>query len=168
MEDKKYSWDYNYSLFKQHDWIKTYCYIVAITVLIICFAFFIAQPHNFIGTLIENFWVIWMIVALYGISVLIALVWYRKGYVYGYVLENGWLRIHRNYVPMSHEMIVNERIGSHINLKDVRYIRLNKDVDSISIKGFLTLTTIYADKNEIDYIYQLIKKECVNLKGEKC
>ena len=67
---------------------------------------------------------------------------------------------------MSHEMIVNERIGSDINLKDVRSMKLNKDADSISMKGFLILTTIYADKNEIDYIYQLMKQNCVNLKSE--
>lgn len=137
--EQKDSWAYNYSLFKHHDWIKTLCYLLAITVLIICFTFFIAQPHDFIGALAENLWVIEMIVA----------------------------RIFRNYVPMSHEMIVNERIGSIINLKDVRSIKLNKDADSISMKGFLILTTIYADKTEIDYIYQLIKQECVNLKEEK-
>ena len=105
-----------------------------------------------------------MIVALYSLSVLIALIWYRKGYVYGYVLENGWLKIITKYVPMSHEMIVNQRIGSHIDLKQVRYLRLNKKTNSISIRGFLILTTVYADENEIDYIYQQIKQECVNLK----
>ena len=161
-----YRWFYNYSLFKNRDWIKTYCYIVGITVLIICFALFIAEPHGFIGTLIENSWLIGMIVALYGISVLIALIWYRNGYVYQYNIENGWLKIGRSFVPMSHEMIVNERIGSQINLKDVRSIKLNKDAGFISMKGFLILTTIYADKNEIDYIYQLMKQECVNLKAK--
>ena len=167
MENKKYSWAYNYSLFEHYDWIKTLCYIVAITVLIICFAFLIAQPHDFISTLIENLWVIGMVVALYGISVLRSLIWYRKGYVYKYVIEDGHLRVFRNFVPMSHEMIVNERIGSDIYFNNVRYLRLNKDADSISIRGILILTTIYADKNEIDYIYQLIKQECVNLKDEK-
>lgn len=166
MENKKYSWTYNYSLFKQHDWIKTYCYIVAITVVIICFGLFIARPYDFPGVLMENLWLIGMIVALYGISVLIALIWYRNGYVYQYNIENGWLKIGRSFVPMSHEMIVNERIGSQINLKDVRSIKLNKDAGFISMKGFLILTTIYADKNEIDYIYQLMKQECVNLKAK--
>lgn len=164
MENKKYSWTYNYSLFKHRDWIKTICIIVAITVFFICFALFLAEPHDFLGTLIENLWLIWMIVALYSLSVLIALIWYRKGYVYGYVLENGWLKIITKYVPMSHEMIVNQRIGSHIDLKQVRYLRLNKKTNSISIRGFLILTTVYADENEIDYIYQQIKQECVNLK----
>lgn len=166
MENRKYSWTYNYSLFKHHDWIKTLCCILAITVLLICFALFLAQPHDFLGVLIENLWLIGMIVALYGISVLITLIWYRKGYAYQYFIENGWLKVCKGYVPMSHEMIVNERIGSHINLKDVSSIKLNKDADSISMKGFLILTTIYADKNEIDYIYQLIKQECVNLKSK--
>ena len=166
MENIKYSWAYNYSLFKNHDWIKTLCCIVTITVLIICFGFFIAQPHNFIGTLIENLWVIGMIVALYVISVVISFICYRKGYVYKYFIENGHLRVFKNFVPMSHEMIVNERIGSDINLKDVRSIKLNKNADSISMKGFLILTTIYADKNEIDYIYQLMKQDCVNLKSD--
>ncbi|MGN8632770.1 hypothetical protein ACTNEW_14610 [Blautia sp. HCP3S3_G3] len=140
---------------------------MGITVLIICFALFIADPHDLIGTLIENLWLIGMIVALFGLAVLIALIWYRKGYVYKYVLERGWIKVDRNYVPMSHEMVVNERIGSHIDLKTVSYIRLDKDTDSISMRGFLLLTTIYADKNEIDHVYQLIKQECVNLKGEK-
>ena len=167
MENKCYSWTYNYSLFKQHDWIKPYCYIMGITVLIICFAFFIIQPHNFTGMLLENFWVIGMIVAIYGISVVISFICYRKGYVYSYCIENGWLKIRRNYVPMSHEMVVNERIGSHIDLKTVKYIKLDKDTESISIRGFLTLTTIYADKNEIDYVYQLVKQECVNLTQNK-
>ena len=115
MENKKYSRTYNYSLFKQHDWIKTYCYIVAITVVIICFGLFIARPYDFPGVLMENLWLIGMIVALYGISVLIALIWYRKGYVYKYSVENGWLRMFRHYVPVRHETIVNERIGSIIN-----------------------------------------------------
>ena len=167
MENNKYRWTYNYSLFKNHDWIKPLCCIVAITILLICFALFLAAPHDFLGTLIENFWLIWMIVAIYGLSVLISLVWYRKGYVYGYVLENGWLKIIRNYVPMSHEMVVNERIGSNIDLKQVKYLRLNKGKNSISIRGFLILTTVYADENQIDYIYQLIKQDCVNLKCEK-
>ena len=167
MENKKYSWSYNYSLFKHYDWIKIICYIVAITVLIICFALFIAEPHDFIGTLTENLWLIGMIVGIYGLSVLIALVWYRKGYVYHYSIENGWLKVRKDYVPMSHEMMVNERIGSHIQLKDIRSIKLKKDADSISMKGFLILTTIYADKNEIDSIYQLLQQECVNLKGKK-
>ena len=167
MENKKYTWTYNYSMFKHHDWLKIICALAALTVLLICFAFFLAAPHDFWGTLTENFWVIWMIVAIYGLSVLIALVCYRKGYVYGYVLENGWLNIRRSYVPMSHEMLVNERIGSGIDLKKVSYLRLNKDTNSISIRGYLTLTTVYADEDQIDYIYQLIKQECVNLKGEK-
>ena len=167
MENKKYSWSYNYSLFKHYDWIKITCYIVAITVLIICFALFIAEPHDFIGTLTENLWLIGMIVGIYGLSVLIALVWYRKGYVYHYSIENGWLKVRKDYVPMSHEMIVNERIGSHIQLNNVRSIKLKKDADSISMKGFLILTTIYADKNEIDSIYQLLQQECVNLNGKK-
>ena len=95
---------------------------------------------------------------------------YRNGQhkdVYDYVLENGWLKIRRNYVPMSHEMLVNERIGSGIDLKKVSYLRLNKDTNSISIRGYLTLTTVYADEEQIEYIYHLIKQECVNLKGEK-
>ena len=167
MENKKYTWTYHYSMFKHHDWIKIICTLVAITVLLICFAFFLAAPHDFWGTLTENFWVIWMIVAIYGLSVIIALVWYRKGYVYDYVLENSWLKIRRNYVPMSHEMLVNERIGSGIDLKNVSYLRLNKDTNSISIRGYLTLTTVYADEDQIDDIYQRIKQECVNLKGEK-
>ncbi len=129
MENKKYSWTYNHSLFKHHDWVKTLCYIVAITVLIICFGFFIARPHDFPGVLMENLWVIGMILAIYGISVLIALIWYRKGYVYQYYIENDWLKIDRRFVPMSHEMTVNERIGSQINLKDVRSIKLNKEAD---------------------------------------
>lgn len=167
MDNKKHSWTYNYSLFKNHDWIKMICCIMVITVLLICFALFLAMPHDFIGTLTENFWVIWMIVAIYGLAVLISLIWYRKGYVYGYVLENGRLKIIRNYVPMSHEMIVNERIGSDIDLKQVTYLKLNKGTNSIAIRGFLTLTTVYADENQIDYIYQLIRQECVNLKVEK-
>ncbi|MDY3250858.1 MAG: hypothetical protein SOX32_11000 [Candidatus Choladocola sp.] len=166
MENKKYSWTYNYSLFKHYDWIRALCYIVAITVLIICFGLFIARPYDFPGVLTENLWLIGMILAIYGISVLIALIWYRKGYVYQYTIENGNLKICRGFVPMSHEMIVNERIGSDINLKDVRSIKLNKNADSISMKGFLILTTIYADKNEIDYIYQLMKQDCVNLKSD--
>ena len=67
---------------------------------------------------------------------------------------------------MSHEMIVNERIGSQFQLKDVKTLKLNKKADAISMKGFLILTTIYADKNEIDYIYQLMKQDCVNLKSD--
>lgn len=167
MENNTYKWSYNYSLYKQRDWIKPYGCVVGITVLLICFALFIAEPHDFIGTLIENFWVIGMIVALFGLAVLIALIWYRKGYVYEYVLKGGWIKVNRNYVPMSHEMVVNERIASRINLQTISYIRLDKDTDSISMRGFFTLTTIYADKNEIDHVYQLIKQECVNLKGEK-
>ena len=68
---------------------------------------------------------------------------------------------------LSHEMVVNEIIGSNVDLKAVSYLRLNKETNSISIRGFLTLTTVYADEDQIDYIYQLIKQECVNLKGEK-
>lgn len=60
MENKKYKWVYNYSLFKKHDWIKPLCYILGITVLLICFAFFLAQPHDFLGTLIEYLWLIGM------------------------------------------------------------------------------------------------------------
>ena len=163
MENNTYTWSYNYSLFKHRDWIKPYCYIVGISVLLIELALFLANPHDFIRTLIEYLWVIGMIVALYGLSVIIALVWYRKGYVYDYVLKDGWLKIKRNYVPMSHEMVVNERIGSNVNLKTVSYLRLHKKTNSISIRGFLTLTTVYADEDQIDYIYQLIKQECVNL-----
>lgn len=167
MENNTYKWSYNYSLFKHRDWMKPYSCVVGITVLVICFALFLANPHDFTGTLIENIWVIAMIVALFGLAVIIALIWYRKGYVYEYVLEGSWIKVRRNYVPMSHEMIVNERIGSSINLKTVSYIRLDKNTDSISMRGTLLLTTIYADKSEIDHVYQLIKQECINLKDEK-
>ena len=140
MENKKYSWVYNYSLFKKHDWIKPLCYILGITVLIICFALFLGQPHDFFGTLIENLWLIGMIIALYGLSVLISLIWYRKGYVYRYTIENGWLKVNKGFVPMSHEMMVNERLGSQFQLKDVKTLKLNKKADAISMKGFLILT----------------------------
>ena len=79
-------------------------------------------------------------VALYGLSVLISLIWYRKGYVYRYTIENGWLKVNKGFVPMSHEMIVNERIGSGIDLKKVSYL--------------------------IDTVYQILKQECVNLKDK--
>ena len=167
MESEKYSWTYNYSLFKHRDWIKTMCYIVAITVLLICFALFLGKPDDFPGVLIENLWVIGMIAAIYGLSVLIALIWYRKGYVYRYHIENGWLKVKKDYVPMSHELYTNVKSGSEINLKMVRSLKLDKDTDSISMKGHLILTTIYADKSEIDHVYQLIRQGCVNLKVEK-
>ena len=104
---------------------------------------------------------------IYVISVLISFVYYRKGYVYQYILKDNCLRVIRNYVPLSHEMIVNERIGSCIYFKDVRHIKLHKDEAYISIRGSLILTTIYADKNEIDQIYQLMKQKYVNLKDKK-
>ena len=167
MESEKYSWTYNYSLFKHRDWIKTMCYIVVITVLLICFALFLGKPHDFPGVLIENLWVIGMIAAIYGLSVLIALIWYRKGYVYRYHIENGWLKVKKDYVPMSHELYKNVKSGSEINLKMVRSLKLDKDTDSLSMKGHLILTTIYADKSEIDHVYQLIRQGCVNLKVEK-
>lgn len=105
-------------------------------------------------------------VALYGLSVLISLIWYRKGYVYRYTIENGWLKVNKGFVPMSHEMMVNERLGSQFQLKDVKTLKLNKKAAAISMKGFLILTTIYADKNEIDTVYQILKQECVNLKDK--
>ena len=167
MESEKYSWTYNYSLFKNHDWIKTMCYIVAITVLIICFGLFLGRPHDFPGVLMENLWLIGMILALYCLSVLIALIWYRKGYIYRYHIENGWLKVSKDYVLMSHEMYTNMKSGSEFDLREVRSLKLDKDTDSISMKGFLILTTIYANKSEIDHVYQLIRQGCVNLKVEK-
>ena len=167
MENKEYRWAYNYSVFKNHDWIRSYCCILLITVLLISFALFLSRPHDFPGVLIENLWLIGMIVGIYVISVPISFVYYRKGYVYQYILKDNCLRVIRNYVPLSHEMIVNERIGSCIYFKDVRHIKLHKDEAYISIRGSLILKTIYADKNEIDQIYQLMKQKCVNLKDKK-
>lgn len=167
MENKKYSWVYHYSMFKHYDWLKTMCWITAITVILIVIPLALSRPDDIIGVLVENLWVIGLIVGIYGISIMIALIWYRKGYTYRYTIENDHLRVSRPYVPMSHEMNVNEKIGSDFYFKNIRYIKLNKDTESISIRGKFILTTVYADKGEIDYIYQLIKQSCVNLKGEK-
>ena len=154
-------------MFKHFDWLRTMCWITAITVSLICLPLAISRPDDIIGVLAENLWVIGMIVGIYAFSVVIALIWYRKGYSYRYTMENGHLKVSKPYVPMSHEMNVNERIGSDIYFKDIRTLKLRKEHESISVRGKLILTTIYADKDEIDYIYQLIKQSCVNLNGEK-
>lgn len=153
-------------MLKHFDWVKTILCITALTVVLICIPLAISRPDDIIGVLVENLWVIEMIVGIYGLSVVIALIWYRKGYTYRYTIENGHLKVSKPYVTMSHEMRVNERIGSDVFFDKIRYIKLNREEESISLRGKLILTTVYADKREIDYIYQLIKRSCLNLKEE--
>lgn len=45
-------------------------------------------------------------------------------------------------------------------------IRLNKSAEFISLRGKLIFTAIYADMDEIDHVYALIRQSCVNLKDK--
>ena len=43
---------------------------------------------------------------------------------------------------------------------------MNKKADIIKIIGFLIKTNLYANKDEIDFIYKMIKERCDHLKGD--
>ena len=43
---------------------------------------------------------------------------------------------------------------------------MNKKADIIKIRGFLIKTNLYANKDEIDFIYKMIKERCDHLKGD--
>lgn len=85
---------------------------------------------------------------------------YAKGYNYSYILYEDRLKVIKDTVMMNHEMNVNERIGSTIVFNSVRSLKLNSDKGLIEIRGLLIWSTVYANKEEIEKIYNMIKKRC--------
>ena len=104
--NEEYTWEYNYSLFKNHDWIYTYLILLGIIILFIEFALFLVDPGDFFNTFINNLWVIGLILFLFAISVVIAFIWYRKGYVYVYHLTLNCIKVEQSLVYMNHSMFV--------------------------------------------------------------
>ena len=105
--NEEYTWEYHYSLFKNHDWIYTYLILLGIIILFIEFALFLVDPGDFFNTFINNLWVIGlMILFLFAISVVIAFIWYRKGYVYVYHLTLNCIKVEQPLVYMNHSMFV--------------------------------------------------------------
>ena len=167
MEKETYRWSYNYSLTQNHDWIIRYCCVAFIAIAVIFLALLFANSGDFIATFKKDFWVIWMILGIFALAVVISFIYYRKGYAYYYTLKNGNLQICKNYLPDTDETIVNGKMGSFFALRDVKHIKYNKKKHYISFGGFLISSTVYAENDEIDHVYSLIKKECINLKSEK-
>ena len=164
--NEEYTWEYHYSLFKNHDWIYTYLILLGIIILFIEFALFLVDPSDFFNTFINNLWVIGLILFLFSISVVIAFIWFRKGYLYVYHLKENGIKVEQPLVYTNHVMFVNQRIASSIYFENIQSIKMNKKADIIKIRGFLIKTNLYANKDEIDFIYKMIKERCDHLKGD--
>ena len=164
--NEEYTWEYHYSLFKNHDWIYTYLILLGIIILFIEFTLFLVDPGDFFNTFINNLWVIGLILFLFSISVVIAFIWFRKGYLYVYHLKENGIKVEQPLVYTNHVMFVNQRIASSIYFENIQSIKMNKKADIIKIRGFLIKTNLYANKDEIDFIYKMIKERCDHLKGD--
>ena len=163
--ENNHTWTYKYLLYKNKDWIKTLTMIVLITILFIYIPILFVSSSDIPTTIIDNLWLAFLIIDIYALSIFISLILYRKGYYYEYIIKDNSLRVIKDYIPISHEIIVNQRIGSYISFDMVKYLKLNKDKEYIVMRGTLTYTHIYVNKEYIEEVYEILKDKCKNLKG---
>ena len=145
MSGIKKSWSYEYPLTKRFDWIVTTIILMLITDAIIAFALFLADTGNFIGTLKECSFVFWIIFGVYALACLMILIMGGGKYWYSYVLTDTELIMLRNpeeIMALNHEMTVNQRIGSHVDLRSVTKLTLVGEKNEIRVRGKLIHTTV--------------------------
>lgn len=164
-------WSYTYLLTKRYDWLVTTLILVLITnaLLALIFAFTaVICEKGIIEMLIECSFIFWMIFGIYLLSCVITLLFYKGKYRYEYMLTEIELKVHKGklgVVPFNHEMTVNERIGSCIIYDSVSRLTLLRDRNEIRVRGFMTLTSVYADDEDIDEVWEILTSVCKKAKS---
>ncbi|MDO4501372.1 MAG: hypothetical protein Q4B60_08915 [Erysipelotrichaceae bacterium] len=162
--NNEYRWSYNYYFTRNKDWIKPFLIIFLIIIAIIAIALIITDPKRPLGILIEYWWVFVMMTGIFAFSVLLTLLCYKNGYMCIYEIKDNKLHMDKANIAITHSQMIDQKLANTIYLDDIRHLRLSKEEDAIYIRGVLTITTVYADKQEIDYVYSLLKDGCKNLK----
>ncbi|MDO4486475.1 MAG: hypothetical protein Q4C46_07810 [Bacillota bacterium] len=166
----KKTWDYTYLLTKRYDWLVTTLIIVLITNVLIAIILAFAAVICGIGIielLIECSFIFWIIFGIYLLSCVITLLFYKGKYRYEYILTEIELKSHKGklgIVPFNHEMTVNERIGSCFTYDSVSRLTLLRDRNEIRVRGFMTLTSVYADDEDIDEVWDILTAVCKKAK----
>ena len=160
----KKTWSYSYPLLKQFDWLGTTLILSLITNGLIAIAIIAADIHRAIANLIQTGFVFWMIFGIYFLSCLIVAIAGKGYYQYHYLLTDRELIVSggKGAVPIDHELAVDRRIGNHVDLMSVSRLKLLRSWNKIRITGKLTATAVYAPRDEIDEIWDLLKNACPN------
>ena len=86
-------------------------------------------------------------------------------YLYTYLLTDTELIILRNTAELAglnHEMTVDHKIGSHIDLNSVTKLTLVRQRNEIRVRGPLTLTTVYAYDEDLPGVWADLSRICMN------
>lgn len=161
------TWKYYYPLTKRFDWLGTVAVLVLITCVLIAAALGLAgalSGKGVFASIIENSFTFWIIIGIYALSCIITVLYYRGGYKYEYVLTERELIVSKGknpeIVPFSHEMTSAARTGGRISLDSVTHLTLDRTGRRIKLRGFMTITTIYANDDELEDVWATLKAAC--------
>ena len=155
-------WTYVYHLMKRFDWLVTALVMVLITNGIIALAIALADISKAAETLRACSFIFWMIFGIYLFSCLLTVLLFKGKYRYSYRLTDTELIRSTGIgdIGATHEMTVNRRIGNCVSLDGVSKLVLDKNRNCVIIRGRLTLTTVYANDEDIDSVWNLLLKLC--------
>lgn len=167
--------------------VKTMGLLALISFTIITPALLIGTSSGLIDTIIENSFVYWMIGGIFMLSIPLSMLVYRGTYYYVYradesritVLDAPCGRVSGDQIASNvaqaayasggdrfdaRMMLDAYHAGRVIVYSSVKSLSRSDSDDSISVKGFMTLTKVYANPTDIDAVWNLLLEKCPNAK----
>lgn len=189
-DDGTFTWFYGYPLTKKSNiisMVKTMGLLALISFAIITPALLIGTSSGLIDTIIENSFIYWMIGGIFMLSIPISMLLYRGTYYYAYradesiikVLDAPYGRVSDSQIASGVGQVVYAsggdkfgarmlidayRTGRVIAYSSVKSLSRDDSDDSISVRGFMTLTKIYVNPANLDAVWNLLIEKCPNAK----
>lgn len=189
-DDGVCTWFYGYSLTKKSkiiEMIEVMGLLAIISFAIITSALLIGSPSGLVDVIVENSFVYWLIGGVFMLSIPLSMLVYRGTYWYMYKADD--TKITLLDTPCSSvsdeqiasivgravyasggersdaRMLLNAyRAGRVIVYSSVKSLSRNDSDNSIAIKGFLTLTKVFANPGDLDAVWNLLLEKCPNAK----
>ncbi|MDY5371369.1 MAG: hypothetical protein ACI36T_07495 [Eggerthellaceae bacterium] len=189
-DDGVYTWFYGYSLTKKSkivEMVKTMGLLALISLAIITFALLIGSSSGLVDVIVENSFVYWLIGGVFMLSIPLSMLVYRGTYWYAYRADDTKITVlDAPCGSVSDEQIASSvgsavyasggdrfdarmmldayRAGRIIVYSSVKSLCRNDSDGSISIRGFMTLTKVYANPGDLDAVWNMLIEKCPNAK----
>ncbi|MGN0262596.1 MAG: hypothetical protein ACI4B9_07155 [Eggerthellaceae bacterium] len=187
-DDGTFTWFYGYSLTKRDNiisMVKTMGLLALISFAIITPALLAGTSSSLVDVIIEYSFVYWMIGGIFMLSIPLSMLIYRGTYYYAYraggscvtVLDApcGSVSDEQMFSGVGQAayaagggrfdarmMLDAYRAGRVIDYSSVKKISRDASGSSISVKGFMTLTKVYANPEDLDAVWNLLIEKCPN------
>lgn len=190
-DDGVCTWFCGYSLTKKSkvvEMVKIMGLLALISFAIITPALLIGSSSGLIDTIIENSFIYWMIGGIFMLSIPLSMLVYRGTYWYAYRADDTKITVlDAPCGSVSDEQIASSigsavyasggdrfdarmmldayRAGRVIVYSSVKSLSRDDSDGSIAVKGFMTLTKIFANPGDLDAVWNLLIEKCPDAKA---